>query len=25
MKKPAELAAILDKKAKNKEWININA
>lgn len=24
MKKPAELAAILDKKAKNKEWIKIN-
>ena len=24
MKKPAELAAILEKKKKNKEWININ-
>lgn len=24
MKKPTELAAILDKKAKNKEWVNIN-
>lgn len=24
MKKPAELAAILDKKARNKEWVNIN-
>lgn len=24
MKKPTELAVILDKKAKNKEWVNIN-